>query len=681
MHPLRPLVAATLTVLPLTCPALSPEEEEAYRKELLAVLSEETELATKTRLNADYVPGILTVLHGNDLETRGVRNVREALNSIPGVEVAIDQVGRSKVVVRGFGDIFKSGNVRILIDGVATNNASYGTSNPALALPIEQVERLEVIRGPGSAVHGEYALAGVINIVTYKEKNRAYLRLGEHGERGGGVNAAWTTGGDAPWSFSLNLSTLTSDPTNTLVSRDIIWDRPFSNSPGPANDATDTTAGIVTAKRGGFAAELQWIEHAWGDHYGVNGYLTPSDGEVYREGFGSLQLTQTVPLTKALDLDLFFTWAQFEERSEGIYVGPYQQYTRTEPYDVWLDQRRLEEQRILGGSFTWRPHPDHRLLLELQGKQVRIPDLWMVWNAYRDANKTWHTSEDMTMYPLSKNERDVGSVTLQYEWRASDLMSITGGARYDDYSDSDNALAPRIAAVWRLDDHNIVKAQYARAFRPPTLFDNKVEPELADTLELGYIQKNESTQFAATGFYSEIQDPLVYDAKANKKVNAEKAVLQGLELEIGHRFLSTGMAVSMNGSLIDTRETSSGDAVALAPDWLMNFDLSLPLRPNLSGLLHVRAVGERHRESGDPRGATLEGYTRTDIALNWRDVWTKGMSLRAGVTNVLDADIRQPALMTSISDYVEKTTLVAPSFPDDLPQPGRAGWLQLTYDF
>ena len=147
MRRISPLLLTTLLALPLTIYAQegnqtsAAEDESQELEQLLELLQQQTTLATKTRLNADYVPGMMAVLHGSDLESRGVRTVWEALALVPGVELSIEETGRKQVVIRGIGRTYASGNTKILLNGVSMNSAHLAHANPVMNITIEQVDR------------------------------------------------------------------------------------------------------------------------------------------------------------------------------------------------------------------------------------------------------------------------------------------------------------------------------------------------------------------------------------------------------------------------------------------------------------------------------------------------------------------------------------------------------------
>jgi len=169
--------------------AAAPPDDEESR--LLAILAEETAIATKTRLNSDFVPGIVTVLHGDELEALGVETAWEALSLVPGMQAVRDAAGNPNVIVRGLEFPFNSGNVKVLVDGISLSRESAGINGIALQIPIQLVDRIEVIRGPGSVVYGDFAFMGLVNVITRRTSGRAFARWG--GDRfleGGGSAAA-----------------------------------------------------------------------------------------------------------------------------------------------------------------------------------------------------------------------------------------------------------------------------------------------------------------------------------------------------------------------------------------------------------------------------------------------------------------------------------------------------------
>src|SRR5206468_9520049 len=92
--------------------------EEKELQDLLSIVNEETAVATKTRINSDYVPGIVTVLEGDELEALGVRTASEALGLVPGIQSIRDPRTTDLVIVRGLDFPFNSGNIQVLVNSI-----------------------------------------------------------------------------------------------------------------------------------------------------------------------------------------------------------------------------------------------------------------------------------------------------------------------------------------------------------------------------------------------------------------------------------------------------------------------------------------------------------------------------------------------------------------------------------
>jgi iron complex outermembrane receptor protein len=100
----------------------SDADEEEFTR-LIQFIDKYTEIATKTRLNVDFVPGMVTVLRGEELKVRGINNVWEAMSLVPGMDISINNMGLRDVLVRGIGNTISSGNLKIQLNGISMNSA------------------------------------------------------------------------------------------------------------------------------------------------------------------------------------------------------------------------------------------------------------------------------------------------------------------------------------------------------------------------------------------------------------------------------------------------------------------------------------------------------------------------------------------------------------------------------
>jgi vitamin B12 transporter len=199
-----PFAAAAATLL--LCPPVLAGQERADT----AALPEIVVTATRYPASADSVAATVTVIRGEDLRTRGVRFVADALREIPGAQVVQNGPygSATSLFVRGG----ESDYVKVLVDGVPVNQP--GGAFDLGSLTTDNVERIEVLRGPGSVLYGSDAISGVVQIITRQGEGRAAATATAEGGSFGSARVEGSALGGGPWGgWSASLSRLTSDGT------------------------------------------------------------------------------------------------------------------------------------------------------------------------------------------------------------------------------------------------------------------------------------------------------------------------------------------------------------------------------------------------------------------------------------------------------------------------------------
>ncbi len=668
----RLLIAAALC-LPGTALASAQGEKD----DLLALLDEQTALATKTRLNTDYVPGIMSVLHGADLERRGVRTVWEALALVPGIERAMEPNGRRRLLVRGVGNVWGSGNVKLLLNDVAMNTAERGLADPLLNIPIEQVERIEVVRGPGSAVHGEFAYLGVVNVITRRDSPRVFGFGGSNMTIGGGAVAAWSEGNTK---VSASISGWQTDGADVRSGPDSLYltDPTHSHAPGLSNEALEAGTGIIALEGKDYSLLLQWSEDALGDHFGINQELPPRDEQVVeRNRHQMVEGRKALAMAPRFGTEIFLGWQDATVRTNGMYLGQ-KLNAGGDSADIFK-KSAYEERRWYGGTdLRWHANEHHDFFLGLQFTAIDVRESETYLNLHSDSYlsideyELW--PEEKLIQPMQGTKRNITSVSLQDEFRATDAFTLTAGLRHDEYSDTGARTSPRIAAVWRLGDGHIIKGQYAEAFRPQTLYELDAEkdkltlgvlaPATVQTYELGYIRKGMHWDSKLTAFYSKLNDliTVVEEGMTVGFANLDSEAW-GLEWEHRHR-ISARLEVDGNISYLDTRDTD-GNALPGAPQWLANVGTTYRLPSGIIWGIQLHHVGDMARHPDDLR-PELGGYTAVDVTATLTRLALAGATWSIGVKNAFDEDVRYPS---------------EGGYPEDYPRAGREWWTRLTYEF
>jgi len=637
---------------------------------LLDLLETETQLATRSGMNADFVPGMATILLGDEMLARGARTVWEALALVPGMSPALEVTGERQVLSRGVGHGYGSGNIKVLLDGMSMNSTMMATANPVLNMPIEQVERIEVIRGPGSSVHGEYAFAGVVNVIT-RTRERV---LGGMAAEGGaqGVTGRWFWEDRArDLEVSVNLAGTQGDGGKAWVERDALDPLGLdglSNAPGPANAAFRYRALLTDLRWGASFAKLRLIDDANGDHFGINHFLPPDDGNLAaRQRYVALQLGHRMALSETLELELRAEAIEHERDRDRLFVFP-AGYLADEA--VFMDQDYREHRYEAVADLHWYGLEGHALLLGLEAAHVEIDEASWAWSGLPFAlEPEWLDTA---------RSRRILSALIQDQFNLGERVMLTATLRYDDYSDVGSLVSPRLAAVWRIDASNILKLQYARAFRPPTFYELEYAPagdlhagEIA-SYELGYIFKRPTWEARLILFHSDLTRPIQFDDQGlDGFVNGPDARLQGVELEYQHRF-GARFKIDANLSLVDARRRDSDEPLAGGADLLANLALLWRPHERWTAALQLRHVGPRHRAERDPRDA-VDASTQLDLTLSYRQVGG-GPFLHLGVKNLTDTEVWLPDQLTSYDG-------VGLVYPDGYPTPGRRWWLSVGYSF
>lgn len=660
-------------VMGMVAPARATDEDQELL-ELLAVLDEQTELATQTRMNADFVPGMVTVLHGEELDERGIQTVAEALDTVPGLRVTFTNDGNIVTLVRGAGSTLNSGNLKILLNGISMNSAATGLADAVLRIPIEQVDRIEVVRGPGSAIHGEFAFGGVLNLITRSRDDGAYAEVGSHQGRHVG---AMLNGGDAVGGVTwfANFSAWDSDGSERNSGPDRFARLDLGHSPGRIDDYERGRLLLLGGDLAGFSLSGQWLRLERGGWFGINALAPPEGLSPRNESLLNFSLERRWELNERVTAELLLNSLNNDlETAEHLPVPagvPLPMGGETLPVDQYRQHSVDDSRREVQARMHWQAHADHRLLLGLGYVHSQIDDAGTRIRDDRGLIRELSGAERSVVPGVS---RRVGSVTLQDQWRIREDLELTAGLRYDHYSDAGDNLSPRVAAVWRPADRHVFKAQYAEAFRPPTLVEDSsgggfssLLPETLSSTELAYIHRAPNRIHRLIFFHTELRDVIEFElipGQVPRTINRGRIRLRGFEAEYQQR-LGLDWEVLADVSFVDAKDESSRRQLPGSSRWLAN--LTLVWRPDtqLSNALRVGFVGEQRRFSLEPSVPEyIDDYVRVNYALTVRNAFEqRGLNLSAGVENLFDSDAR---------------TLANPTFyPEELPLDGRTWWAKV----
>jgi len=183
--------AAVMTLLlgsVFATPAEDAENEEFFEMSLEDLMAVDVSVASRKASTQNEAPGVITVVTRDEIRKSGARDLTDILSLVPGFDVSYDTYGAFGVFVRGVWA--NEGKVLVLMDGLEMNDDMYGTFQYGHHIPVDMIERIEIMRGPGSVMYGESAELGVISITTispekesegfisptYSRTNKTFLR-------------------------------------------------------------------------------------------------------------------------------------------------------------------------------------------------------------------------------------------------------------------------------------------------------------------------------------------------------------------------------------------------------------------------------------------------------------------------------------------------------------------------
>jgi len=638
-------LVAALALAASVCARAQEAGEPDEMSQFLELLEQQTTLATKTRLNADFVPGMLSVLDAEQMERRGFRTVWEALASLPGVLASIDETGMRSVSVRGIGKLFEPGKVKLLLNGQALNASASATTGTVYDTPLEQVERIEFIRGPGSAVHGESAYAGVLNVITHKTGEQ--YTLGGDSANGANFSAIYSLGNrGSEFSGNINIAAVYSNGEDIQVESDGSAPGIPSYAPGPINNKRNMFSTFVDLNFGELNALFQLQQSNRGDYFGSSNLLPPDEKQtVISDTVFSAALSQPYSLGERLGGKWSLSLLNNDTEKNGLFLGVAEAFGGLGGEDDIRADSKLTERRIEADIDLQYDGEQHTLFSELSVSNVKVTESNRFINLDPNTNLPSPTYNEFPGPVDDSLDRGAVSLVLQDEYRISDRLTLTSGLRYDNYEDIASAVSPRIALVWRYSDNHVFKTQLARAFRPPSLIETggrleaSIDPETNDTAEFGHIYLATGFTLRNTIFFTHLEDLIVFqDSAPFGYLNMGSYDLLGYELEVEKSFAEE-WEIAASLSLQDY----AGDALPAAAPWMLKLGVGYMLSPSTDLHLQLNGTGARARAAGDPRD-DFEQAMQADITLRTKNLFAvTGLDLRWGVVNLLDEEIAYPA--------------------------------------
>ncbi|MBS1189044.1 MAG: TonB-dependent receptor [Rhodocyclaceae bacterium] len=654
-------------------------------------------IATGSQLLLRRAPAVATVVTAADIAATGATDLDEVMETVPGIHVGRSpNIYSSLYMVRGISGPFTP-QFLVLENGVPMTTLYMGTKgNSWGGYPVEHIDRIEVIRGPGSALYGADAYSGVVNIVTKGARDIAGT---EFGVRGGSFNTwdSWLQHGGKLG--EVEVAAFVRAGSSDGFRRTITADAQTANDQRSRTHASLAPGPVNT----GWSALDAHLDLAYDNWRFQTGYKLRDD---LGTAAGVASALDPVGRGKSerTNADLSWTDPRFTQNWALGFTASHMEYTAlvptsfqlyppgatfptgTFPSGIFGTPETWERQTRLSAFASYSGLADHRLRIGAGHDDL---------NLYRTrARRNFDYAANGLPIPLATitdlsasapflfpHRRRNTYLYAQDEWSFAQDWCLTAGVRHDLYSDFGGTTNPRLALVWDARYDLTAKLLYGRAFRAPAFIEaygvnNPVnwgnpdlKPETIDTLEAAFSwQLRQDTQANLNVFRYDMKDiirpvPNAVPGTGSTYANTGGQHGQGAEIEVIWNN-SRDLHLSAHYAHQRSIDEATGHDAGYAPQHHFYGRIDKLLPGGWLGSAQVNHVADRKRAAGDNR-PQVPDYTTLDLTLATRrhkNQW----DFTAKVRNLFDADVREPSP-------------AAAQIPNDLPMARRAFYLQAVY--
>ncbi len=576
----------------------------------------------------------VSVVSADQIDKMGYRSLADVLRGQRSFYLHSDGLN-SFAGVRGF---LRPGewNARILVlvDGRPTREPVYAQTHldQDFVVPMEAIKRVEVVRGPGSALYGSNAVFAVINVVT---KDGADVNGGQIKVKGGNKESGAASGmygtNIAGWDVIGAASGFT-----TAGDKNIQYDKVHDAARNFGHivdfDHEDAYSAFAKARKGDFTIELD-LERRKKDNRSATYLASWFDPGRMLEDRANLTLKYDHRVNEGQSLHAM------------AYVGYYN-----------YDQKYRIDDAGAGQPFHYRTQAES----EWVGAEIHYD--WQIDKTFHltvgaDGTQSLNTRQhDSTT--VDGNVLDVDpsfnswGIFAEGEWKVAPWLTLTAGLRLDHVQRIDLQVNPRAAAIITPTKEDTIKLMYGRAFRAPNLYElfyaspgantpnPGLNPEICDTWEIAWERQFKGGWRTSVNYYywrftKSIESTALADDSFQYQ-NGGNLYANGVELELQKQW-EDGTLFRIYGTY--GRATHSGGGhLSHSPDWIAGTSIAFPIFNKKTFLaIEPQVVGPMRSDDIEPTDATFI----TNIILTSREI-APGMDLQLGAYNLFSHSARMP---------------------------------------
>jgi outer membrane receptor for ferrienterochelin and colicin len=655
-----------LSAHPVQAEKLTNVQNTLFKLSLDDLMNIEIYTASKTSEKIKDTPASVVLITRSDIEQYGYTTLTDILKNAPGLYNIYSYAGVSgNFGVRGFWNPnSQNSNIAILVNGVSQiydNDRTHPLEK--INVPVEAIDRIEIIRGPMAVLYGNGASFGVINIITNEigDNDNQNLATIMYGSLNSKKVAFRLANKDENLKFVINAAHYQTDGL----------DNKFTDMMSPANAAllpafgiTDpdySTKGLLEQKSKYVGISGSYNKLIFDIAYneteiGLFLLVPPLENGYNRTSKNtSIMLGYQTPVSEMVDVDFRATYNKTDRDDVAELLVAGVENTQT------IDFNSLE----LEALSTITPNDETSIIAGINYRNMS--DL-------RDdiiAPAVGITSES-----FEKTDRTTWAVFSQVSYQAMDNLSLVAGLRYEDLRPYESkgvtdaglpsestfgktrgdiqTASPRLAAIYSINEHSVVKFLYGEANR---LGDDLLDPEITKTTEINYIYSTGDIFTSISIFHNQLKDLVIKDLEfqggslVSLETNGGEITTNGIEFIINGNLsenffgeFSITLQDSDNEYNKDIEVGYSPKAIAHAKLTYKNKDTTLAVLGRYVGAMETLYDLTKQNPDGSYGarvGDKIEDYFVLDFNIR-RDNIYKDMYVNLKISNVLDEEIRYP---------------------------------------
>ncbi len=622
--------------------------------------------ASKHEQKTTEAPSSVTIVTSDEIQKQGHRTLGDILRGVRGFYVSYDRA-YDVVGVRGVnrpGDF--GGRMLITVDGHRLNDPIYDSASVGteFLLDVDLIDRVEVIRGPGSSLYGNNAFFGVINVITRKG----------HDVHGAELSVA--AGSFDAYTGRVSYGNVFTNGVELLLSGtlyDSAGDRrlyypefsAINNGLAENMDGARAPSAFASISWNGFSLEGGWVDRRktwptapYSTDYATVIFNDPRFFSSDERAFADVKFQRTLESDWEVMARVYYDHFQTELQAPIDSIDPLlfgllnQDARRSESVGTEVQTSRtfLEKHRLTAGA------------------EVRYD--------FQLSQRNFSLDPPITFLNSRYTARVFG-LYAQDEFRVFKPLIVNAGLRYDHFSTFGDAVNPRAALIYQAWEPTTFKFLYGRAFRAPNVYEyygsviSKVNPNLGpetiDSYELICEQRlGKHWSADASLFLNDIKGLIAYQLDPVDGLlysdNLDSVQAKGVEVGLQSEWAG-GLRGRASYTYTHTEDATTGRRLSNSPEHLGKFGLSVPLwRDKVFGSLEVQGMSRRETVQGGAVG----GFWLANATLFSREL-VKGVELSAGIYNLFDHRYSDPVAV----DFTQNS----------IPQDGRSFRVKATYHF